>query len=383
MPMQPYNDPPREALTHAQVVYLLQGEDALTLSGGMEIVDIDLNVPEGGDISDDLAGGTVERQSYAVMHGSARFRITREIDWGGDLLRPYITITGGGVSARWNLGVYHPTTPAYPLDEDPPTFEVEGYDILLRLNQPVGDAYSIGAGESPLAKAEDILRARGYTQYIIDQSAADKVAPGPRVWAFDDTITWLTIVNDLIGTVGYAGVWSDWDGRLRLEPYQNPIDRAPEWYYSDDRASTMLSTRRSVDRDFFSTPNRFVIYRSNLLEGETPVEGNGIYTWVNDHIGDTSVNARRGLVITHTEGVDVADQASLIVRAQEIINTHMEVPTVYHVETSPNPMHWHFDRMLLQDSASIPLADMMCTQWSLPLPPDTGDMVQQWRLLSR
>jgi hypothetical protein len=381
MPMQPLTDPPRDALTQTQVTQLLQNEEAIVLTGGLEIVDINLLVQE--DISDDLAGGSVERQSYAEMHGSARLSITRQIDWGGDLLRPYIIISGGGVSARFNLGVYHPTTPDHPLEEDPPTFDVEGYDILLRLNQPVGDAYSIGAGESYLARVEEILLARGYTQYLIDQDAAATLTPSARVWAFDDSITWLTIVNDLLGSIGYAGVWSDWNGRLRLSSYQNPIERSIEWYYTDTQETTMLSTKRSIERDYFASPNRWVIYRSNLLEGETPVEGNGIYTYVNQSTGDTSVDARRGLIITRTESVDVADQGALIARANQMINADMEVPTIIHVEVSPNPLHWHFDRLLVQDSGSIPVADVMCTQWSMPLPPDDGDMTQTWRILSR
>lgn len=377
--MQPRNDSPRDSLTSAQIVQLLQNEEAITITGGLEIVDINLTVVE--DISDDLAGGNVERQSYADLHGSARLNITRVIDWGGDLLRPYVTVSGGDVSARFNLGVFHPTTPAHSLTESPPTFDVEGYDILLRLHQPVGDAYSLAAGETYLSKVETILLARGYTQYVIDQTAAATAAPDARVWAFDDQITWLTIVNDMLGSIGYAGIWSDWNGRLRIEPYQNPIDRAPEWTYTDDQATTMLSTKRSVARDFFATPNRWVIYRTNLVDGATPVEGDGIYTYVNDSVGDTSVTARRGLVITRTEGVDAADQPSLIARANQIINADMTVPTIVSVETSPNPLHWHFDRLFVQDAAALPVADVMCTQWSLPLPPSTGDMTQQWQVL--
>lgn len=381
MPMQPITDPPREAFTAPQIQSLLQDAPALTLSGGLEIVDINLDVIE--DISDSLAGGQVERNSYAIMHGTARFQITRTIDWGGDLLRPYIVISDGVISPRWNLGVYHPTTPDHSLEEDPPTFDAEGYDILLRLNQPVGDAYSLAAGTAYLTRVEEILIARGYTQYVIDQGAVGTVAPTARVWAFDDNITWLSVVNDLLASIGYAGIWSDWNGRLRCGPYLPPLDRSPEWYYSDDALTTMLSTKRSVSRDYFSTPNRWVFYRSNLVEGATPVEGNGIYTFVNDSVGDTSVDARRGLVITRTEAVDVADQGSLVVRAMQTIQADMDVPTQVNVQTSPNPQHWHFDRLFLQDSASLPVADVMCTQWTLPLPPSTGDQTQVWRVISQ
>jgi hypothetical protein len=378
--MQPLTDPPRDGLSAAQVVDLLQNQPAIVVAGGLEIVDIGLTVIE--DISDDLAGGNVERNSYNTLHGSARLRITRVIDWGGDLLRPYVVISGGGVSARWNLGVYHPSTPTWPLDQSPPTFEVEGYDILLRLAQPVGSSYSILAGETYLGKVEQLLQQRGYGQYLIDPDRAATVSPTSRVWAFDPQTTWLTVVNDLLASVGYAGIWSDWDGRLRCEPYQTPLDRSPEWYYTDAAAITMLSTKRSVDHDFFAAPNRWIAYRSNLVEGETPVEGNGIYTFTNDGVGETSVQARRGLVITRPpEGFDVADQQALIAQAQSMIDADMHVPSVYHVETAPNPQHWHFDRMMVFDSAAFPAADVMCTQWSLPLPADTGDMSQEWRVL--
>lgn len=379
--MQPLTDPARPGLTAAQVRQLLQDEDSLILQGGLEIVDIDLNVI--ADISDDLAGGSVGRSSYATMHGTAQLRIARSIDWGGDLLRPYLKITGGSLSARFNLGVYHPTTPTWPLDESPPTFDVEGYDILLRLNQPVGDAFSIAAGQGYLTTVQTILDGRGYTQYLIDWTKASTAAPSSRVWAFDDQVTWLTIVNDLLGSIGYAGIWSDWNGRLRVEPYINPVERGHEWIYTDDQATTMLSTNRSIEYDYFSAPNRWVIYQSNVVEGATPVEGNGIYTYVNESLGDTSVAARRGLVITRTEGVDVADHASLIARANSIINADMSIPTVINVATSPNPLHWHFDRLLVADSGAIPVADVMCTQWSLALPPESSDMTQVWRVLVR
>src|SRR4051812_18107484 len=136
MPMQPVVEDVRAANTPAQIISLLQDSPALTLTGGLEIVDIDLNVI--ADISADLAGGTVSRDSYANMHGTANFKITRLVDWGWDLLRPYIVVADSVRSARFNLGVYHPTTPAWNLSQSPPTFEVDGYDLLLRLNQPVG-----------------------------------------------------------------------------------------------------------------------------------------------------------------------------------------------------------------------------------------------------
>ena len=223
----------------------------------------------------------------------------------------------------------------------------------------------------------------GYTRFVIDQDAAAKVLPTARVWAFADNITWLTVVNDLLASVGYQGIWSDWDGYLRCERYVLPQDRSVEWSYTENPATTMLALERTVAFDFFEAPNRWVVYRSNNVDDATPVEGNGIYTYTNQAIGLTSVDARAGLVVTRVEGVDAADQASLVARAQAIIQADMDVPTVISVSTSPNPLHWHFDRLRVQDSGVLPAGDVMCTEWTLTLPPQLEDMQQTWRVVAQ
>lgn len=381
MPMQPYVEPCRAQLTSAQVVDLLQASTAVRLGGGMEIVDIGLNVIE--DISDDFSGGTVTRNSYADMHASLNFRITRELDWGGGLVRPYITVADSLRTAKFYLGVYHTSIPAYDASESPPTFDVEGYDLLLRLNQPVGDAYAIALGQGYLSTVESILIARGFTQYIINQSAADTISPSARTWTMDDNITWLTVVNDLLSSVGYAGIWSDWNGTLRCEPYVLPSDRSIEWTYSDDPVTTMLGIQRSVLRDFFDAPNRWVFYRSNSSDDVAPVEGNGLYIAENQSVGETSIDARGGLVITKVTGVDVANQTALVATALVAIARERDIPTIITVQTFPNPLHWHFDRLYLRDSGTVPYADLQCTEWSLPIPPEVGDMQQTWRVIAQ
>ncbi|WP_045740864.1 hypothetical protein [Actinoplanes rectilineatus] len=377
--MQPPTDGPRAALATAQVRTLLQESEALTVSGGLEIIDLALNVIE--DISDHLAGGQVSRNSYADLHGAASLKVSRELDWGAGLVRPYIVLADGTVTARFNLGVYHTSVPAYSTAESPPMFEIEGYDLLLRLQQPVGDTYAIAAGASYLEVVEQILLAHGLTQYIIDPTSASTVAPTSRVWAMEDTVTWLSIVNDLLASIGYAGIWADWDGRLRCHPYQLPAERAAEWTYTDDQATTMLGVDRQVVHDYFAAPNKWVVYRSNNIDAAAPVDGDGMWTWVNQSVGETSVDARGGLVIPKVVGVDTADQASLIVQAQQIIQADMDIPTVVTVTSAPNPLHWHYDRIYVA-TADL-LADAQVTSWTLPLPPDAGEMTQEWRVIAR
>jgi hypothetical protein len=280
------------------------------------------------------------------------------------------------------MGAYYATSPSHSFKESPPTFEVQGYDILFRLNQSVGDTFSMTTGENYLLKIEDILTGRGYIKFLIDQSASDKIAPTSRVWPMAENHSWLNVVNDMLGSIGYAGIWSDWDGMLRCEPYVRPVERAPEWYYTDDPLTTMLSQERSLEHDYFETPNRWVFWRSNMLDDVAPEIGNGLFIYTNQSTGETSVDERDGLIVTRAEGVDAADDGALSALAQSMVDADMTVPTTFNVKTSPNPLHWHFDRMFLSDSASLRYADVMCTTWTQPLPP-TSDlrMDQIWSVL--
>jgi hypothetical protein len=374
--MQAPTAPPRDALTAAQVTALIQDAPAVVVGAGLELLDMTLAVLE--DISDDFAGGAVSRASYATLHGTATLGIARDLDWGRAIVRPYMTMTDGTTTARFNLGAYFTSTPARDVETIPQVHDVQGYDILHGLNSPVGEAYAVDAGVGYLAAVEQILTDQGYTAYLIDQSATASVLPSARVWPLDEATRWLSIINDLLASVGYAGAWSDWDGRLRCAPYVSPLERTPEWYYDAGPETSMLSARRSYERDFFEAPNRWVAVRSNNIDDVAPVEGDGIFTFVNDHEGDTSVDAR-GRVITRVMMLDAADQAALEAQAQITIDSDRRLPIAVKLSTFPNPLHWHFDRLVVNDPESEPFVDVLSTQWTLPL--DGADMSHEWTVL--
>jgi hypothetical protein len=376
--MQAPTAPPRDGLTAAQVTALIVAAPGITVDFGADLIGMDLLAVD--DLSDDLVGGGVERHGYNTLHGSASLAISRELDWGAAIVRLWMTISDGQVSARFNLGAYFTSTPARPMADSPPTFAVACYDILQILDDPVGDAYSVDAGAGYLAAVEDILVGRGVQGYLIDQAAAAKVLPNARTWAMTDTLTWLTIVNDLLSSIGYQGMWSDWDGKLRAQPYQTPSARTSEWTYTADPLLSIHGPDGDVAADFYSTPNRWVFYRSSQTDGAAPVEGDGIYTFINSDTGKTSVAGRGGRVVSRVVGVDAADQASLVSRAQETIDADMQIGTTVTTPSGPNPLHWHFDRVSVDDPAIGPTAEYLSTDWTLAL--DTGDMSHVWRSLS-
>jgi hypothetical protein len=361
-------------LTTAQVVALIQDAPAVTVSAGGELLDMNLNVL--ADISDDLIGGQVSRNVYATLHGAATLAVARELDWGTAIIRPTLTMTDGTVTATFRLGAYFCDTPKRAVGDVPQVYDVTGYDILHGLGSPVGEAYAVAAGVGYLTTVEAILTANGYTRYVIDQQATAVTLPTARVWPLDDQTTWLGIVNDLLASIGYQGIWSDWDGVLHVQPYELPRLRAPEWTYDTGEHTSMIAPARTVERDLYLAPNRWVFHRTNGVDGPPPVEGSGVYTYVNATAGPTSVAARGGRVITTVVGVDVADQASLVARAQITIDADLRLRTSREVSTWPNPLHWHFDRLYLNDPAAGPPVDVLGTAWTLPL--DGGAQTHSW-----
>ncbi|MEU7978256.1 hypothetical protein AB0B63_06960 [Micromonospora sp. NPDC049081] len=375
--MQPLTASPRQAMPAEQVTYLLRDSNALTVTAGCELVDQNLEVVE--DISTDLVGGSVSRNSYATLHGTASLALSRELAWSSALVRPYMEVCDEGVSARFHLGVYYTSVPERTFGEVPVTYDVAGVDILHGLYSPTGEAYAVAAGTSYLAAVEQILREQGYTRYLIDQTRADSVLPSARVWPLDDQTRWLSIVNDLLSAIGYQGIWSDWDGQLRCQPYQVPNDRAVEWVYDAGQQTSMLSPARTAVRDFFEAPNRWVIIRQNNVDGPPPVDGDGMFVFQNDFEGDTSVSARNGRIITRVEYTDAADHEALVRTALSMIDADMRAPTTLRVATFPNPLHWHFDRLVLDDPDIGRFANVLATSWTLPF--DGSDMTHEWRII--
>jgi hypothetical protein len=138
--VQPLTAPPRDHLTEAQVLELLTG-DEVTVSAGLELLDAGNGFVD--DISGDLEGGKVAHGGRDQVHGTCSLQLQRTLAWGRDRVRPYMVLSNAAVSGRFNLGVYVLTTPKTPGGETPATFDVQGYDLLQPLLDPIGDTFVV------------------------------------------------------------------------------------------------------------------------------------------------------------------------------------------------------------------------------------------------
>jgi len=76
--MQLPTAPPRQGLTEAAVIGLIRDAPAVIISAGLELLDSGLKVID--DVTDDFGGGSISRNGYATLHGTASLKMARTLD---------------------------------------------------------------------------------------------------------------------------------------------------------------------------------------------------------------------------------------------------------------------------------------------------------------
>lgn len=344
------------ALTPAQIALINSPQQLIKV--GLDL--LDSNDMVAADLSADFAReGTVSHQNYANIHGTlSGLRIARSLNWGVDRVRPYMTIDDGIRSSRFNLGVYIVTTPSQAIGTTIPDYSVTAYDKLYLLNAELGDSYWVDSGTSYLSAVQAALTSSGTGLTATLEGGSTAVLSTPMVWALDGDkpVTWLQVINDLLGAIGYQGLWSDNDGKLRSGPYQTLASRGPEWAFNvADAATSIVYQDRTVETDAFRTYNWWRYIRKGYA---LPVsEANGQYTV------DRSNGARK---LKKVRTIDAADQQSLIALAERDIEADMLRTRTVKIKTGALPALGHFDVFTYNDP-DIGSYKAMARSWSLDL----------------
>lgn len=377
--MQPLLAPPRESLTADQVTRLLSGP-TVRVQAGLDLLDQQLRMVD--DLSADLVDGSVSRNNDATIHGTARLQLAVELDWATALLRPYLVLDNGVVTARFNLGVYIPTTPERAYADTPATFDVSCYDRLYLLRRQAGRSYSVAAGGGVLAAVRQVIADAGLSGLLLDGTAEGETLPRARTWPLlapadgtesaepTEPATWLRVVNDLLGQVSYRGVWADWEGQFRGQRYDQPSTRGVEWVL-DEGAATIQGEDRTLVADDWARPNRWVFVQSNRPEGSPePTEGDGVYTV------DRSANDPRGLVWSSQVSYDVTSQAALVSLGDRRVTSDLLVSRQWQLRgLGPLPLLWHYDVLSLTVDGVE--RRVQAAEWSMSLRSGLVDLTVQ------
>lgn len=384
--MQSLTGDPRDEFTEAQITDLLLGA-ALEVDNGLELLDVDLNLIE--DISDSLVGGSISWSLDAGIHRTCDLELTTALQWGAQLVRPFMSLSNGIITARWNLGVYMLTTPATRYGSAPRTYSVQGYDRLVLLNREVGADYTVTAGTTYRQALLDAFSAAGLAGVYIEGSAADNTLPADKSWPLvakdesdqdqtDTPATWLRVVNDLLQAINFRSVWCNEDGAYQCIAYKPPTERAPEWTFdANDEHFSIVSENREEIKDVWKTPNKWVFRWKN---GGAGVEGNGVYT-VDESDAVNGDSLGRTLEWVSVVDYEAASQAKLEELGNRHVATDKRTVTTYELQTGTFPPAGHADIYTYTDADGVGASmKVQAVRWKLPL--DGGDIEWTWETVT-
>lgn len=391
--MQPLLDGPRLSLTRAQVKALLQSQSAIEISYGA--TGLDGSFSEIADVTGYLSGGSIASDAGATIHRTCQLLLDSDVtDTGWSYLsgfvRPYqrFTDVATGIFADFHLGVYTLTTPTRSLGPQPGVQAFQGYDLIYLLRQEIGDSYEVAEGEDPAQAAADAIGlAIPEVEVLVTPSGS--TLPGQITWPFDaaQPVTYLNVVQTLLASIGYRGVWVDWNGVFRIEPFIDLQDADFEWVFDFADADNIVSEESTQDIDIYGVPNwwRFVM----TDQADTPVEGVSMFTWEDSAASSPSSTVNRGRTIRHIEEVNVTTYADLLSYAQRIISDTLTPSESFSVKTQPFPLAWHLDVIhFLNDNllAALPLTPsgerrVVSATWTLPLD-GQSDMEWTWQTIT-
>lgn len=385
--MQSATAEPREALTEQQVLDLLELSPAVSVGYGADVLDLLLNKTANLDLVD----GTVARNYLANIHGTCDLEFDGDFDFNNDLVRPWMEISDGLTTARFWLGVYVLTTPQATYGAPKPaTKKVQGYDRLYLLSREVGDTYVAPSGAYVLEEVRRAISEAGLGGVELNDEGADEVLPSDMIWplvpktsdnpSVDETAsagatTWLRIVNDLLFSIGYGGLYADpASGVFRAQPYVNPLVRTPEHDFDFDSTNrAVISPDRSRTDDQFKAPNIWIFVRQTMPGNPPvpPVEGSGVYT-----VDLTSID-ERPLPWPQQITLDVSSQSALQSQGDARVAADRRGTTSYSLTTAPWPLAGHADVYTFSDQEQAKVGvPVLEASWSLPL--NGADMTRTW-----
>lgn len=349
--MQGLTESPRGHLTGAQVTDLLNGQ-GVKRGFGLELLDANNAVVE--DISADCKGFTVSHDNGAEVHGSVSMQLARELSWGTARVRPFLTFSKNGVTARFNLGVFVLTTPSTTHGRTPKVYQVSGRDLTYLLDRQIADTYVVIAdgAKTYMQALREVLAASGVGGTpMLDGTRQDTVLPQAMVWGLTQAPRWLDVANDLMAGIAYTDVWNDHNGVFRARPVADDATRPIEWSFdTTDQATDLVAQGFAETYDGWNAPNVWRFVRTRLAY--QPFEGDGIFEWRNETEGLSAI-AVVGERPKPVEFLDVADQATLEAEGWRIINADRRAERRFSINVDPLPIAGHMDVVALRHDSAV------------------------------
>ena len=215
-----------------------------------------------------LQNGSLEWSIFRSVQGTGSIDLTSgsvpQIDWMHDRVR----ITYHGRGGDIPFGVWLVSTTGWDTEGPITRTSLQLSDKTELLNWSIGEWFTLPAGTNVVQAVVDIITSRGETAILAEDSDATLLTA--QTWdPTDGEVTWLKVVNDLLGLINYNTLWADLAGNLRLSPYTLPTQRPVVAAYGERPFDNLMTPNWSDEADFYRLPTGVRVH----VEGDEETPG--------------------------------------------------------------------------------------------------------------
>ncbi|MFW7414765.1 hypothetical protein [Demequina sp. SO4-18] len=279
---------------------------------------------------DGVRGASLKQSAQATLKRGGNAAVTdmgQDVNWLTARIRASYEIVGG---PSWGLGVYLPSMPVAQWSGGVRRWDVELLDVATVLAEStVDDDYEIVAGTVVTDAVRTLIDLAGENAAAVTDSP--KTLTTSRVWEAGTPL--LTIINELLDSIGYFSLATDGDGRLTGSPYVRPAARPEEWEFIDDGETCIYRPEMSVEQDLYRVPNHV------LARTQGTGDNAGLLVNVyNDSPDSPFSRANRGRTITRVIDAEATDLDALeTIASRALIDATTPTSTVV-IDALPVPL---------------------------------------------
>jgi hypothetical protein len=246
--------------------------------------------------------------------------------WMHARVRPVLEIEG---LPEEPLGVFLPAAPVEQWDESGGRQNIELLDRTSIISQDyVPTTYTVKANANVISEVRKLIASTG--ERVGSLTKSDETTTADMMWGAGTNK--LTIINELLDSAGYFGLWADGHGQFRVEKYRSPKDRPVVYQMLDNKDSIYIPTL-SIDRDIYSIPNRVIMTAqgSGESEGWTAVA-------TNENEASPFSYQRRGRWVTDVQlGIEATSLENLQSKAERRLSQLSATQATFEVQHAPVP----------------------------------------------
>lgn len=249
--------------------------NALRGQGGSRQVKFRFDVLQNGaKIKEINASGSIDFNRFAEIQRAGTFKLTEELDWLHDEIKPYMllrmpdkvnadnigTTMRDEQYAEFPLGVFVLSSPSRQSDNGYTEWTVAAYDHTVILKEDsITEPLFLPAGTKYITAIQSILVSANVANVFIKNFTDAKLQTDRE---FEIGTTKLSIANSLLGEINFNPVRCDSNGQFLISKYQEPSPDNIDFTYAADELS-VISRDTESNQDFYSVPNIFIAVCSN------------------------------------------------------------------------------------------------------------------------